>query len=242
VTGDNVDTGEPDQVQPPAHAAAHAPADDRHLAPPEQLNSRAQSKALTRERVLSAAGQVFAEHGYGGASVTEIAAAAKVAVGSIYVHFPNKRALFWAVARQGLLAEQRAAYAIVDTDPRAVVARYDAQIQDCGADPQSVALQAEVWLYSIRDESFRAEMAQHQREIRSMVAELVHQLRARFARDAAPDTATNWLLSDDQVATIGIALGQSLSQANFVDPGSVPDQLFSTTMRQLSGLTQTNPD
>ena len=103
-----------------------------------------------------------------------------------------------------------------------------------------MALAAEVWLYSVRDDSFRTEMAQHEREIRSMLAELIHQLRAQFSR--CTDTATNGLRFDDQIAIIGGALFRSLHEANFVDPGSEPDQLFSITMRQPSRLTRANPD
>lgn len=46
-----------------------------------------------RERILSAATEVFAERGYASASMTEIAARAGVVASVIYDHFPSKREL-----------------------------------------------------------------------------------------------------------------------------------------------------
>ena len=49
------------------------------------------------ERILDAAGRVFLEHGFQGASVDEIAEAASAGKPTIYARFPNKPALFTAV-------------------------------------------------------------------------------------------------------------------------------------------------
>jgi AcrR family transcriptional regulator len=51
---------------------------------------------LNLARILSAARDVFAEHGYG-ASMEQIAARAEVGVGTLYRRFPNKADLFSAV-------------------------------------------------------------------------------------------------------------------------------------------------
>ncbi len=49
------------------------------------------------ERILDAAGRVFLEHGFQGASVDEIAEVASAGKPTIYVRFPSKQALFTAV-------------------------------------------------------------------------------------------------------------------------------------------------
>lgn len=46
--------------------------------------------AETRERLLSAAADVFAARGYSGTRVADIAAAAGVSNGALYAHFPSK--------------------------------------------------------------------------------------------------------------------------------------------------------
>jgi AcrR family transcriptional regulator len=54
------------------------------------------------ERVLDAAGHVFAEKGFDAATTEEIAERAGVSIGSLYQYFPNKEALFEAIADQYL--------------------------------------------------------------------------------------------------------------------------------------------
>src|SRR6202167_2392165 len=49
------------------------------------------------ERILDAAGRVFLERGFQGASVDEIADAASAGKPTIYARFPSKKALFAAV-------------------------------------------------------------------------------------------------------------------------------------------------
>lgn len=59
--------------------------------PPREL------AGLVEERILDAAGRVFLEHGFQGASVDEIAEVASAGKPTIYARFPNKQALFTAV-------------------------------------------------------------------------------------------------------------------------------------------------
>jgi AcrR family transcriptional regulator len=61
--------------------------------PAQQARSRA-----TRERLLAAAERVFAEKGYDGAKLSDIAEAAGVSVGAVYFRFKDKDALFQAIA------------------------------------------------------------------------------------------------------------------------------------------------
>ena len=48
----------------------------------------------TRQRILAASKQVFAEHGYAGANMRLIAQAAGVSVGCVYLYFPRKDDLY----------------------------------------------------------------------------------------------------------------------------------------------------
>jgi AcrR family transcriptional regulator len=48
----------------------------------------------TRQKLLEAAEAVFGELGYEGAAISEITRAAKVAQGTFYVYFPDKKAIF----------------------------------------------------------------------------------------------------------------------------------------------------
>ncbi len=89
----------------PASKAALKSA-ERWALPVSQARSRA-----TRARLLSAAETVFAEKGYDGARLSDIAEEAGCSVGAAYFRFKDKDALFFAIAesfieeaRQGLAA------------------------------------------------------------------------------------------------------------------------------------------
>ena len=55
------------------------------------------SKVATRDRILQAALQVFAQKGYHRALVDDIVHASRTSKGAVYHHFPNKEALFLAL-------------------------------------------------------------------------------------------------------------------------------------------------
>ncbi|MBQ0953005.1 TetR/AcrR family transcriptional regulator [Streptomyces coelicoflavus] len=48
---------------------------------------------LTRERILTAAAHIFAEHGYAAGTTNRIAEHARMSIGSLYQYFPNKDAI-----------------------------------------------------------------------------------------------------------------------------------------------------
>ena len=57
-----------------------------------------QERSITRqERILDAALDVFAEHGYQQSTVDDIASTARTSKGGIYFHFPGKDAIFLAL-------------------------------------------------------------------------------------------------------------------------------------------------
>src|SRR5262245_9800854 len=55
------------------------------------------NSAATRDRILQAALQIFAEKGYHGAAVDDIVRRSQTSKGAVYHHFPNKEALFLAL-------------------------------------------------------------------------------------------------------------------------------------------------
>src|SRR5271167_1577825 len=63
------------------------------------------------ERILDAAGRVFLEHGFQGASIDEIAEVASAGKPTIYARFPNKQALFTAVIER-LVSRHTSHYAL----------------------------------------------------------------------------------------------------------------------------------
>ena len=66
---------------------------ERHALPVHQSRSR-----QTRTRILEAAERAFAEKGYDGARLSDIAEDAECSVGAVYFRFKDKSALFLAIA------------------------------------------------------------------------------------------------------------------------------------------------
>lgn len=64
-------------------------------------NRPPQSEMETRTRILQAAQRLFARQGYDGTTTRDLAQAAGVAEGTLFRHFPNKKAILVEVATQG---------------------------------------------------------------------------------------------------------------------------------------------
>ena len=67
---------------------------------PDAQGRRARRKAETRQRLLSAARELFASGGYDATRPQDIARAADLATGTFYVHFADKREAFLAFTEQ----------------------------------------------------------------------------------------------------------------------------------------------
>ncbi len=64
-----------------------------------EARTRQQQKDETRAKIFAAATQLFAQNGYHATTVAEIVAAAGVAKGTFFVHFPSKDAVIAALVR-----------------------------------------------------------------------------------------------------------------------------------------------
>lgn len=65
------------------------------------FNSSPPSEAQTRTRILQAAQRLFAAQGFDGTTTRDLAQAASVAEGTLFRHFPNKKAILVEVATSG---------------------------------------------------------------------------------------------------------------------------------------------
>lgn len=76
----------------------------RRVRPRKRLRSKAVAIEPTRERILNAAAQLFAECGFTGASMPAIAARSGITAGAIYRHFTSKAELLLEVVKRALEA------------------------------------------------------------------------------------------------------------------------------------------
>jgi len=75
--------------------------------------SLTRNDSSAHDRILDAAGALFAERGYDGVSIADIAGASDISTGLVYYHFKDKATLYESVVHQGLqLLEETAAQAL----------------------------------------------------------------------------------------------------------------------------------
>jgi AcrR family transcriptional regulator len=197
--------------------------------PAEQVpNRRAAAKARTREALLLAAEEVFADRGYGGASVDEIARVAGVSVGSVYVHFENKQALFAALITRQADADADRSVSAASEGRATALARFDEQVCALADSRRLALLDAETWLYAVRHPEFADTLADQERRTLARAADLV------AAEDLAPEVRA--LLTDAEIATVAAALFHGLVRLRRMNGDAVPADLFSRTLRLLLRL------
>ena len=121
------------------------PSSDRRLEPrrrPSQVRAE-----LTRERILTAAAHVFAEHGYAGGTTNRIAERARVSIGSLYQYFPNKAAILAELLIQHIDRGAWTAVDELDLSPGTLESTVRAFIRDAignhGDDPQLLRVMIE---------------------------------------------------------------------------------------------------
>ncbi|MHC1563194.1 TetR/AcrR family transcriptional regulator [Actinomycetospora sp. C-140] len=192
------------------------------------LGRRAADKARTRESLLTAARRVFAERGYGPASVEEIARTAGVSVGSVYVHFASKEALFTALVEEQTSADVAAKAALVQGDPEETFAALDRMVGEIADSREEALLDAEVWLYAVRHPEFAGRLADH--EVR--LARFATELLSRNWDEVDPAVRT--AVRDDEFVVAAAALHHGLIRLRRVlGEDAVPTDLFSRVLRLL---------
>ena len=140
--------------------------------PPKRL-SREESRAQTRERLLAAATELFAERGVNGASVEQIAERAGYSRGAFYGNFADKHALVIELLKHRTLREreevaafQRGAGSFEDMlEPMREWHRARAEHLTGW-----LSLRLELLLYALRNPDIRAEVGEREKVARDAIA------------------------------------------------------------------------
>lgn len=127
----------------------------------------------TRAGLLAAAGRVFAEKGYEGASVGDIAAAAGYTKGALYAHFGSKHELFLEFARDKLARDKSLAEDSPDVSCLADALTGNAEHV---IDETEMLRGLEVMTFAVRHPEARGELA-------PLVAESIRWLAERIRDD-----------------------------------------------------------
>jgi AcrR family transcriptional regulator len=197
--------------------------------PQRRRLTRAEAKEQTRRRLLESAARAFAEKGFGGASLEEIAESAGYSTGALYANFANKEELFMeVVATRRARAAARRAEAVGEVfdqqaDPFDALSQLFLQVAE--RDREFAPLQAEFWLYAVRHPAAMGVIAAGVSDQVDALEPVVARALNRFsaAADAAPR----------EVTMVMLALFQGLMRQRRLDPHAVPDDLFARALRWL---------
>ncbi len=174
-------------------------------------------RQATRERVLEAAGEVFAERGFHGASVEDICERAGFTRGAFYSNFSSKDDLVLELTRrhaEGLVERIRAAskreHASAEEVLRDVLT---ALADDSRSKERWVVLTTEFTLHAIRDAGARRAWAAQQRLVRDELASVVDEVVSRQGLTLPMPT--------DVFVRVAMALTQGSLTQRLVEPRSL---------------------
>jgi AcrR family transcriptional regulator len=183
-------------------------------------------RQLTREHLLAAAAQVFAERGFHGATLDEVARVAGFSKGAVYSNFESKDDLFLALFRAGYEHEMARLVATLeasDVPPADRLSDFVSLIQDESREsPTSPLLHLEFWLYAARNPEARARLAAIDDEAVAASANLLRTLREE--EDMEP------LEDPERVARVIEVLFRGISLLRIMQPEVVDDRLLEVTI------------
>jgi len=151
--------------------------------PVEKLTQE-RRRQLTRDALVEAAEEVFAQKGYYGASLEEIASAAGFTRGAIYSNFGSKEELLFAVIdrffERQLEAFQASFESVPDRNPVRDAISAAAVFQSFSSQSRTItAMELELRLAALRNPDVRKRLAEVERRMSHSAADLVEREMSR---------------------------------------------------------------
>ena len=152
------------------------------------MAKREAQKQNTREKLLLAAAQCFAEKGYSGCSIAGIASRAGVAQGTMYVHFKDKEALFKAMIKDEHAQGAEKARQAANSAPylNGIVSIMADCIRDVGF-PVDHRLWTEILAVAAREPSVREAFVASDKAMRTVFVELLQKAAEAGEIDSSLD-------------------------------------------------------
>ena len=184
-------------------------------------------RQLTRQHLLAAAAQVFAERGFHGATLDEVARVAGFTKGAVYSNFESKDDLFLALFKAGW---ERDMEALISTLTASVVppgerlSDFVALIQEeSGQSANSALLHQEFWLYAARNPEARARFVAIEDEAVSALADLLRRQREQEGLEPLADP--------ERVARVIEVLFRGVGLLRTLQPEVVDDRFLARRYR-----------
>jgi AcrR family transcriptional regulator len=181
----------------------------------------------TRDYLLRAAAQVFAEQGFHGASLDQVAAVAGYTKGAVYSNFKNKEDLFLALIEADYTREMTALKETLEDSDIPPEARLGDFVRLIRSEMEQIpdnwgALYLEFSLYAMRNPEARERLNQLEREDISAIAEMIEQGRAERGL-ATYEQA-------EHTARVIVALFRGIGMMRVLQPDAVGADLLEDAM------------
>lgn len=152
------------------------------------MSKRDEKREQSRQRLLASAARCFAEKGFDGCSISDIAASAEMSQGNVYVHFAGKEELFACMIQQehGDAAVKLRDAALAAPSLQSVLDLLNKCIRDVGF-PIDHRLWVEILAVSARNETVRKAFLASDRVMRDAFVELLEKAAALGEVDADLD-------------------------------------------------------
>jgi AcrR family transcriptional regulator len=188
-------------------------------------------RAMTREHLLRAAAAVFARHGFHGASLDEVAAAAGFTKGAVYSNFKSKEDLFVAVLDERIRTQVGRFRTVLGdfTRPAEETQPLIRDIVDSTWDDEGSALFLEFVVYAARNPAAREKLAasfQRQHD------EIVAIIGTEYERAGVPPR-----YPVDVLAVISSALFEGLGMTRLINPSLVTRETVDSVLQFLYDTT-----
>ncbi|MGH3648311.1 MAG: TetR/AcrR family transcriptional regulator [Micromonosporaceae bacterium] len=126
----------------------------------------------TARRLMAEAVELFAERGYHATTTRDIATAAGMSPAALYVHFPSKAAVLYAISRSGHTEALRLVHDLTAEDPAERLAEFVARFVAWHARGHRIARVVQYELHALPEAEF-AEVAALRRQTERAVREMI---------------------------------------------------------------------
>jgi AcrR family transcriptional regulator len=197
---------------------------------PRRRLTREDKRLANRARILHAARKVFAQHGYHGATIGEIADEAGLSNGAVYYNFANKEDLFLALLdewRTELIGDVQTAVGRPGSAEPAHSFQDEMRhvIETLKRGREWRLLLFEFVTYAARNPEFRERFAAGRQNFKAALATaLADRTEAHRLQPA---------VSPGQLAVLVTALVNGLAVDELTEPGGFPDDLLATALQAL---------
>lgn len=196
-------------------------------------------RQLTREHLLHAAAQVFAERGFAGASLDEVAARAGFSKGAVYSNFRNKEDLFlallgWRYAREWEALAETLQSGDTPSDVRLSDFVELVRRQGATEDGDWWLLYEEFHLYALRNPAAKEKLAELEQRDVDEITRVIEGERQRLGLRS--------LQSAPSAARTAVAFMRGIAMMRALDPQGAGDDFLEAAMAFLARGLLTEPE